>query len=163
MYELKVVTRFAAAHRLTMVGTKCENLHGHNWKIEVFPTGEKLDEAGVVMDFGDIKIRLGEIIGRLDHQVSMRSPCSRVGSRPPNASPPISLPSFSRPSKTPPSASAGSAPGNPRTPAPRISSNKPSPPQAAGMVYLLKIFAIFNAASCGELDPDRIKRLLAAA
>jgi len=68
MYELKVVTRFAAAHRLTMVGTKCENLHGHNWKIEVFLTGEKLDEAGVVMDFGDIKARLREIIGRLDHQ-----------------------------------------------------------------------------------------------
>jgi 6-pyruvoyltetrahydropterin/6-carboxytetrahydropterin synthase len=68
MYELKVVTRFAAAHRLTMVGTKCENMHGHNWKIEVFLTGEKLDEAGVVMDFGDIKTRLREIVGRLDHQ-----------------------------------------------------------------------------------------------
>ena len=68
MYELKVVTRFAAAHRLTMVGTKCENMHGHNWKIEVFLTGGKLDEAGVVMDFGDIKTRLREIIGRLDHQ-----------------------------------------------------------------------------------------------
>jgi 6-pyruvoyltetrahydropterin/6-carboxytetrahydropterin synthase len=68
MYELKVATRFAAAHRLTMVGTKCENLHGHNWKIEVFLTGEKLDEAGVMMDFGDIKTRLREIIGRLDHQ-----------------------------------------------------------------------------------------------
>ncbi len=43
-------------------------MHGHNWKIEVFLTGEKLDEAGVVMDFGDIKARLREIIGRLDHQ-----------------------------------------------------------------------------------------------
>jgi len=68
MYELKVVTRFAAAHRLTMVGTKCENMHGHNWKIEVFLTGEKLDDAGVVMDFGDIKTHLRDIIGRLDHQ-----------------------------------------------------------------------------------------------
>jgi len=68
MYELKVVTRFAAAHRLTMVGTKCENLHGHNWKIEVILTGEDLDEAGVVMDFGDIKTHLRDIIGRLDHQ-----------------------------------------------------------------------------------------------
>jgi len=35
MYELKVVTKFAAAHQLTMVGSKCENMHGHNWKIEV--------------------------------------------------------------------------------------------------------------------------------
>ena len=66
MYELKVVTRFAAAHRLTMVGTKCENMHGHNWKIEVFLTGEKLDEAGLVMDFGDIKTRLREIIAATD-------------------------------------------------------------------------------------------------
>ena len=33
MFELKVVTRFAAAHQLKMVAEKCENLHGHNWKI----------------------------------------------------------------------------------------------------------------------------------
>ena len=45
MYELKVVTHFAAAHQLSMVGAKCENLHGHNWKIEVYVTGDKLDEA----------------------------------------------------------------------------------------------------------------------
>jgi 6-pyruvoyltetrahydropterin/6-carboxytetrahydropterin synthase len=68
MYELKVVTRFAAAHRLTMVGEKCENLHGHNWKIEVVLSGERLDEAGVLMDFGAIKSRLKEVIGRLDHR-----------------------------------------------------------------------------------------------
>ena len=55
MYELKIVTHFAAAHQLTMVGEKCENLHGHNWKIEVYVTGEKLDEAGVLIDFGIIK------------------------------------------------------------------------------------------------------------
>jgi 6-pyruvoyltetrahydropterin/6-carboxytetrahydropterin synthase len=35
MYELKVVTHFAAAHQLKMVAKKCENLHGHNWKIEI--------------------------------------------------------------------------------------------------------------------------------
>jgi 6-pyruvoyltetrahydropterin/6-carboxytetrahydropterin synthase len=68
MYELKVITRFAAAHRLTMVGAKCENLHGHNWKIEVVLAGDRLNAAGVLMDFGDIKALLREIIGRLDHQ-----------------------------------------------------------------------------------------------
>jgi 6-pyruvoyltetrahydropterin/6-carboxytetrahydropterin synthase len=68
MYELKVTTRFAAAHRLTMVGAKCENLHGHNWKIEVYLAGSQLDSAGVLMDFGEIKTRLREIIARLDHQ-----------------------------------------------------------------------------------------------
>jgi len=68
MYELKVTTRFAAAHRLTMVGAKCENLHGHNWKIEVYLAGRQLDAAGVLMDFGEIKTRLRGIIARLDHQ-----------------------------------------------------------------------------------------------
>jgi 6-pyruvoyltetrahydropterin/6-carboxytetrahydropterin synthase len=68
MYELKVITRFAAAHQLAMVGAKCENLHGHNWKIEVVLTGDRLNAAGVLMDFGEIKARLREIMGRLDHQ-----------------------------------------------------------------------------------------------
>jgi 6-pyruvoyltetrahydropterin/6-carboxytetrahydropterin synthase len=68
MYELKVVTKFAAAHKLTMVGEKCENLHGHNWKIEVYVTGEQTDEAGVLMDFGIIKKRVREIMAMLDHK-----------------------------------------------------------------------------------------------
>jgi 6-pyruvoyltetrahydropterin/6-carboxytetrahydropterin synthase len=68
MYELKVLTRFAAAHQLTMVGTKCENMHGHNWKIEVHVTGEKLDKAGVLVDFGVIKKHVAEIMAMLDHK-----------------------------------------------------------------------------------------------
>jgi 6-pyruvoyltetrahydropterin/6-carboxytetrahydropterin synthase len=68
MFELKILTRFAAAHQLTMVGTKCENLHGHNWKIEVCVTGEKLDSAGIVMDFGILKKYVSEIIDTIDHK-----------------------------------------------------------------------------------------------
>jgi len=68
MYELKVVTKFAAAHQLTMVGEKCENLHGHNWKIEVYVTGEQTDDAGVLMDFGIIKKHVREIMALLDHK-----------------------------------------------------------------------------------------------
>jgi 6-pyruvoyltetrahydropterin/6-carboxytetrahydropterin synthase len=68
MYELKVVTKFAAAHQLTMVGEKCENLHGHNWKIEVYVTGEKTDDSGVLMDFGIIKKQVREIMAMLDHK-----------------------------------------------------------------------------------------------
>jgi len=68
MYELKVVTQFAAAHQLTMVGAKCENMHGHNWKIEVYVTGEKTDDAGVLMDFGIIKKHVREIMAMLDHK-----------------------------------------------------------------------------------------------
>ena len=68
MYELKVVTRFAAAHQLAMVGSKCENMHGHNWKIEVYVTGEKLNTAGVLVDFGEIKDHLAEVMKKLDHR-----------------------------------------------------------------------------------------------
>ena len=68
MYELKIVTHFAAAHQLTMVGEKCENLHGHNWKIEVYIVGKKLDEAGVLIDFGIIKRHVTEIMSLLDHK-----------------------------------------------------------------------------------------------
>ena len=68
MYELRVVTKFAAAHQLTMVGEKCENLHGHNWKIEVYVTGEQTDDAGVLMDFGIIKKHVREIMALLDHK-----------------------------------------------------------------------------------------------
>lgn len=68
MYELRVVTRFAAAHRLAMVGEKCENLHGHNWKIEVYVQGDSLDEGGVLVDFGVIKRHVRDLMQTLDHK-----------------------------------------------------------------------------------------------
>jgi 6-pyruvoyltetrahydropterin/6-carboxytetrahydropterin synthase len=68
MFELKVITHFAAAHQLTMVGEKCESLHGHNWKIEVYVGGEQLNEAGVLIDFGIIKGHVREIMTRIDHK-----------------------------------------------------------------------------------------------
>ena len=68
MYELKIITRFAAAHQLKMVAKECENLHGHNWKIEVCFSGKALNNAGVLMDFGQLKKNLSKIIERLDHK-----------------------------------------------------------------------------------------------
>jgi 6-pyruvoyltetrahydropterin/6-carboxytetrahydropterin synthase len=69
MFELKVKTHFAGAHQLTMVGQKCENLHGHNWHVEVCVTGEKLNSAGVLADFGDIKKAVRQVVeGELDHK-----------------------------------------------------------------------------------------------
>ena len=67
MFELKVVTYFAAAHQLKMVAKKCENLHGHNWKIEVCVAGEKLNDAGILVDFGELKQNVSEIMKTLDH------------------------------------------------------------------------------------------------
>jgi 6-pyruvoyltetrahydropterin/6-carboxytetrahydropterin synthase len=69
MFELKVKTRFAGAHQLTMVGQKCENLHGHNWHVEVCVKGSQLNEAGVLADFGDIKRAVRQVVdGDLDHK-----------------------------------------------------------------------------------------------
>lgn len=68
MFELKIITHFAAAHQLKMVAKKCENLHGHNWKIEVCVAGKTLNDVGVLMDFGEIKNNLSKIIARLDHK-----------------------------------------------------------------------------------------------
>lgn len=68
MFELKVVTHFAAAHQLKMVADKCENLHGHNWKIEVCVAGEKLNRAGILIDFGEVKDHVREIMASLDHK-----------------------------------------------------------------------------------------------
>ncbi|MDY6823202.1 MAG: 6-carboxytetrahydropterin synthase QueD [Thermodesulfobacteriota bacterium] len=68
MFELKVVTHFAAAHRLKMVGNKCENLHGHNWKVEVCVSGSKLTDAGLLIDFGELKSHVATVIDELDHR-----------------------------------------------------------------------------------------------
>jgi 6-pyruvoyltetrahydropterin/6-carboxytetrahydropterin synthase len=68
MYELKVISKFAAAHQLSMVTEKCENLHGHNWKIEVYVAGNKLNEWGVLVDFGEIKRHLSDVMDILDHK-----------------------------------------------------------------------------------------------
>ncbi len=68
MFELKVISQFAAAHRLKMVDIKCENLHGHNWKVEVCVEGKRLNPAGVLIDFGELKQHVKHIMEELDHK-----------------------------------------------------------------------------------------------
>ena len=68
MFKLKVTTHFAAAHQLKMVAEKCENMHGHNWKIEVTISGHQLNDAGVLIDFGDLKRHVSGIMDTLDHK-----------------------------------------------------------------------------------------------
>jgi len=68
MYELKITTHFAAAHRLENFYGKCEALHGHNWKVEVYLLGDRLDDAGLLKDFGAIKARTNEILQEIDHK-----------------------------------------------------------------------------------------------
>jgi 6-pyruvoyltetrahydropterin/6-carboxytetrahydropterin synthase len=68
MYELKTITQFGAAHKLKNIGGKCENLHGHNWRIETFIKGEELDKNGLLIDFKVIKEEVEKIIDGLDHK-----------------------------------------------------------------------------------------------
>jgi len=68
MYELKIVTQFAAAHRLENFNGKCESLHGHNWKVEVFLAGKDLNGTGLLMDFGVVKARTKEVLEEIDHK-----------------------------------------------------------------------------------------------
>jgi len=68
MFEIKVEATFAAAHQLRNYKGKCENLHGHNYKVQVTVAGEKLNSTGLVADFGEVKGVLREIVGRLDHR-----------------------------------------------------------------------------------------------
>jgi 6-pyruvoyltetrahydropterin/6-carboxytetrahydropterin synthase len=67
MYELKTITQFAAAHQLKDTGGKCENLHGHNWKVETSVKGEVLDDNGLLVDFKVIKEAVDKIVEGLDH------------------------------------------------------------------------------------------------
>jgi 6-pyruvoyltetrahydropterin/6-carboxytetrahydropterin synthase len=68
MYEVKIITQFAAAHRLENFYGKCEALHGHNWKVEVFLVGKTLDRAGLLVDFGVVKARTKKILEEVDHK-----------------------------------------------------------------------------------------------
>jgi 6-pyruvoyltetrahydropterin/6-carboxytetrahydropterin synthase len=68
MFEITVTTHFAAAHQLKMVADKCESMHGHNWKVAVTVAGDRLNDAGILMDFGDLKRFVAEIMQTLDHK-----------------------------------------------------------------------------------------------
>jgi 6-pyruvoyltetrahydropterin/6-carboxytetrahydropterin synthase len=69
MFEIKVVLFFSSAHYLREYKGKCENLHGHNWKVEAAVASETLDGSGLVMDFGDLKKILKGILDELDHKL----------------------------------------------------------------------------------------------
>jgi 6-pyruvoyltetrahydropterin/6-carboxytetrahydropterin synthase len=67
MFEVAVEQTFAAGHALRNYKGKCENVHGHNFRVRVVIEGEKLDETGLLVDFLDVKAAMQTIIDRLDH------------------------------------------------------------------------------------------------
>ena len=67
MYELSIETGFASAHQLRGYKGKCEKLHGHNWKVQISVTAERLNEIDLAIDFHELKKIANEVISPLDH------------------------------------------------------------------------------------------------
>jgi len=68
MYEVRIESSFAAAHRLIHYHGKCERFHGHNYKVRLWARGESLGEGGMLVDFGLLKKALAEVLAGLDHR-----------------------------------------------------------------------------------------------
>lgn len=72
MYGLKTESSFDASHFLTDYHGKCENLHGHRWRVVAYLEASELQIEGtckdMVVDFGDFKAALRELTERLDHR-----------------------------------------------------------------------------------------------
>lgn len=67
MFEVRVEADFAAAHFLRDYNGKCENLHGHNYKVYAHVRGPKLNEGGMLLDFTKLKGALRSVCKQLDH------------------------------------------------------------------------------------------------
>ena len=68
MYNIRVEGTFSSAHNLREYKGKCEELHGHNWKIEIVVAAQNLDKSGMVEDFKFLKEKLNFVLEGLDHK-----------------------------------------------------------------------------------------------
>ncbi len=68
MYHLMIKTHFSAAHNLINYQGDCENLHGHNWRVEVTVSARELDKAGLGIDFKILKKQTNHLLDSLDHK-----------------------------------------------------------------------------------------------
>jgi 6-pyruvoyltetrahydropterin/6-carboxytetrahydropterin synthase len=67
-FEVMIERNFSSAHQLRGYKGKCENLHGHNYKIEIYARGRELDNIGLLVDFGELKDAADEVVQYLDHR-----------------------------------------------------------------------------------------------
>jgi len=67
MYTIRVSASFSAAHHLRDYGGKCENQHGHNWRVTACLGGETLGPDGMLFDFSELRRLLRETLAELDH------------------------------------------------------------------------------------------------
>ena len=68
MREVMIEMTFSSAHALRGYKGKCENLHGHNYRVEVYVRGRELNEAGLLVDFKDLKAATRRVVDYLDHR-----------------------------------------------------------------------------------------------
>tara|TARA_B100000424_G_scaffold170637_1_gene131487 strand:+ start:107 stop:481 length:375 start_codon:yes stop_codon:yes gene_type:complete len=68
MYTLTTMVEFSSAHTLVGHSGPCKKMHGHNWKVEVEITGDKLDKIGMVVDFKEIRKATNLVVDELDHE-----------------------------------------------------------------------------------------------
>lgn len=68
MFQVSVEETFSSGHALRGYRGKCENLHGHNYRVRVKLEGPQLNDIGLLVDFTDLKRVLRSIIAGLDHQ-----------------------------------------------------------------------------------------------
>lgn len=67
MYRIIVKSHFSAAHHLRNYKGNCENVHGHNWEVQVTAKCSELSDNGIAIDFRDLKDATLSIINKLDH------------------------------------------------------------------------------------------------
>ena len=68
MFQVSVEETFSAGHALRGYKGKCENVHGHNYRVRVTIEGPQLDSIGLLVDFTHVKQVIRGIIAGLDHQ-----------------------------------------------------------------------------------------------
>jgi len=68
MFQVSVEETFSAGHALRGYKGKCENVHGHNYRVQITLEGPHLDNIGLLVDFTRVKQVMRDIIKRLDHQ-----------------------------------------------------------------------------------------------
>lgn len=68
MYELTIISSFSSAHNLRGYEGACENLHGHNWRVEARVVAAELDPVEMVIDFKRLKAETNKILDGLDHR-----------------------------------------------------------------------------------------------
>ncbi len=67
-FEVMIERNFSSAHQLRGYQGKCENLHGHNYKVEIYARGSELNHIGLLVDFVELKEAADELVAYLDHK-----------------------------------------------------------------------------------------------